>query len=111
MSNYVKFMKEIMSNKKKLEAYGIVTLSENCSAIIQRELQEKIKDSGSFTIPCVIGEHTFSKALCDLGESINLIPYLVTKKLNLGESYLQLYHFKWMIDQWLHPKTLLKMFS
>ena len=26
--NYVKFMKGIMSNKKKLEAYGIVTLSE-----------------------------------------------------------------------------------
>ena len=34
MPNYVKFMKEIMSNKKKLEAYGIVNLSENCSTII-----------------------------------------------------------------------------
>ena len=32
--NYVKFMKEIMSNKKKLDAYGTVTLSENCSEII-----------------------------------------------------------------------------
>ena len=34
MPNYEKFMKEIMSNKKKLEAYGNVNLSENCSAII-----------------------------------------------------------------------------
>ena len=34
MPNYVKFMKEIMSNKKKLEAYKTVTLSKNCSAII-----------------------------------------------------------------------------
>ena len=34
MPNYVKFMKEIMSNKTKLDAYGIVSLSKNCSAMI-----------------------------------------------------------------------------
>ena len=61
MPNYVKFMKEIMINKKKLEAYGTVNLTKNCSAIIQRKLPEKFKDPGSFTIPCIIGEHTFSK--------------------------------------------------
>ena len=32
--NYVKFMKEIMSNKKKLEAYGTINLTKNCSTII-----------------------------------------------------------------------------
>ena len=53
--------------------------------IIQRKLPEKIKDPGSFTSPCIIGEHTFDKALCDLGASINLMPLLVAKKLNLGE--------------------------
>ena len=74
MPNYVKFMKEIMSNKRKLEAYGIVNLSENCSAIIQRKLPEKLKDLGSFTIHCIIEEHNFSKALCDLGARINLMP-------------------------------------
>ena len=85
MPNYLKFMKEIMSNKKKLEAYGIVNLSKNCNAIIQRKLPEKLKDPGSFTIPCVIGEHTFSKALCVLRASINLMPFSMAKKLNLGE--------------------------
>ena len=85
MLNYVKFMKEIMSNKKKLEAYGIVNLTKNCSIIIQQKLPEKLKDLGSFTIPCIIREHTFSKALCDLEASINLMPFLVAKKLNLGE--------------------------
>ena len=74
-----------MSNKKKLKAYRTVNLTENCSAIIQRKLPEKFKDLGSFTIPCIIGEHTFSKALCDLGASINLMPFSVAKKLNLGE--------------------------
>ena len=34
MRNYVKFIKEIMSNKRKLEDYGTISLSENCSAII-----------------------------------------------------------------------------
>ena len=57
--NYVKFMKEIMSNKKKLDAYGTLSLIENCSAIIQRKLPEKLRDLGSFITPCAIGEHTF----------------------------------------------------
>ena len=58
---------------------------ENCSSIIQQKLLEKLKDPGSFTIPCIIGEHTFSKALCDLLASINLKPFSMDKKLNLGE--------------------------
>ena len=84
MPNYIKFMKEIMSNKKKLDAWGIASLSKKCSVIIQRKLLEKLKDMGSFTIPCVIGEHTFNKSLCDLGASINLMLLFVVKKLNLG---------------------------
>ena len=32
-----------------------------------------------------MGCHTFSKAICDLGVRINLMPFLVAKKLNLGE--------------------------
>ena len=38
MPNYVKFIKEIMSNKRKLEAYGTINLLENCSTIIQQKL-------------------------------------------------------------------------
>ena len=34
MSNYVKFMKEIMNKKKKLDSVGTISLLENCSAII-----------------------------------------------------------------------------
>ena len=81
----MKSLKEIMSNKRKLEAYGIINMSENCSAIIHWKLPKKLKDSGSFTIPCVVGEHKFNKALCDLGANINLMSYSVAKRLNLGE--------------------------
>ena len=44
-----------------------------------------MKDPGSFTIPCTIGDSTFDKALCDLGVSINLMMLSVFKKLGLGE--------------------------
>ena len=81
----MKPLKEIMSNKRKLEAYGTVNMYENCSAIIQQKLPKKLKDSGSFTIHCVVGEHTFNKDLCDLGANINLMSYSVAKRLNLGE--------------------------
>ena len=85
MPNYVKFKKEIMINKKKIDSVGTVSLLENCSAIIQRKLLETLRDPSSFTIPCVIGEHAFKKALCDLGASINLLLLFVVKRLNLGE--------------------------
>ena len=85
MPNYMKFMKEIMRNKKKLDAYGTISLSESFSAIIQRKLPKKQRDPSSFTSPCAIGEHTFKKALCDLGDSINLMPLSMVKEQNLGE--------------------------
>ncbi|XP_062103914.1 uncharacterized protein LOC133815042 [Humulus lupulus] len=85
MPNYTKFMKEVMSKKHKLEDYETVKLMEECSAIIKSQLPEKLKDLGSFTIPCVIGELHIEKALCDLGASINLMPLSIFQKLNLGE--------------------------
>ncbi|XP_062114137.1 uncharacterized protein LOC133825171 [Humulus lupulus] len=52
--NYVKFMKEILSKKRKMEDYETVALTEECSAILQRKLPQKLRDLGSFTIPCTI---------------------------------------------------------
>ena len=34
MPNFVKFMKEVMSKKRKLEEYKIIKLTEECSAIL-----------------------------------------------------------------------------
>ena len=62
-----------------------MNLTATCRAVIKRGLPEKMKDPGSFTIPCTIGEFEFQKALCDSGASINLIPYSIAKKLSLGE--------------------------
>ena len=45
-----------------------------------------MKDLGSFTIPCNIGNSIFERALCDLGASINLMLLSIFKRLRLGES-------------------------
>ena len=44
-----------------------------------------MKGLGSFTIPCFIGKYEFKKALCDFGDSINLMPLLMVQILSLGE--------------------------
>ena len=43
----------------------------------------KLKDPGSFYIPCNIGTEFIEKSFCDLGASVSLIPYLVCNKLGL----------------------------
>lgn len=84
MPSYAKFMKSILSRKKKLEDFETVALTEECSAVLQRKLPPKLKDPGSFTIPCTIGKMSFSKCLCDLGASINLMPLSVFNQLGLS---------------------------
>ena len=85
MPLYAKFLKEILSKKRRIAEEGVVNLTATCSAVIQKNLPEKMKDPGSFTIPCIIGGVEFQKALCDSGASINLMPLFVAKKLSLGE--------------------------
>ncbi|XP_071928165.1 uncharacterized protein [Coffea arabica] len=74
-----------MTRKRKLEDCETIALTEECSAIIQNKLPPKLKDPGSFSIPCTIGNVDFSKALCDLGASVSLIPLTVARQLGLHE--------------------------
>ena len=86
MPSYVKFMKDILYQKRRLADFETVNLTEECSAILQRKLPQKLKDPGSFTIPYTIENTIFERALCDLGASINLIPLSIFKRLGLGEA-------------------------
>ena len=62
-----------------------MNLKATCSAVIQKNLPEKMKDPGSFTIPCTIGGFEIQKALCDSGSSINIMPLSVARRISLGE--------------------------
>ena len=85
MPLYAKFLKDMLSKKRKIVEEGIMNLTATCSAVMKKEFPENMKDPGSFTIPCIIGGVEIQKALCDSGASINLMPLFVAKQLSLGE--------------------------
>ncbi|KAJ9556674.1 hypothetical protein OSB04_011288 [Centaurea solstitialis] len=87
MPNYAKFLKDILSKKKKLTEYETIALTKECSALVTNKIPPKLKDPGSFTIPCsIVMRKTIGKALCDLGAGINLMPLSVFKSLEIGEA-------------------------
>ena len=85
MPHFAKFMKDLLSKKRKLTEEGIVSLDATCNTVIQKSMPEKRQDPGNFTIPCMIGNAGMGKALCDSKANINLIPLSVAKRLSLGE--------------------------
>ncbi|XP_015940420.1 uncharacterized protein LOC107465947 [Arachis duranensis] len=86
MPLYAKFLKELMTKKRSWKNNETVILTEECSAIIQHKLPQKLKDPRSFQIPCIIGEITVEKALCDLGASINLMSVAMMRKMKIEEA-------------------------
>ncbi|XP_070022689.1 uncharacterized protein [Nicotiana sylvestris] len=89
MPGYAKMMKDLMSRKFDFQDLAIVTLTQTCSVVVMRPINEKLSDAGSFTIPCTIGNYAFSKALYFLildyqaDEEIPIIlgsPFLATRR-------------------------------
>ncbi|KAH9781044.1 hypothetical protein KPL71_008308 [Citrus sinensis] len=85
MPNYVKFLKDILTRKRRLGDFETVALTHESSHMLQSKISTKLKDPRSFTIPCSIGTRYAGRALCDLGASINLMPLSVFKQLGVGE--------------------------
>ncbi|CAJ2635425.1 unnamed protein product [Trifolium pratense] len=81
MPTYAKFMKEILTKKRRYNDDEVIQLDASCSAIIQRTLPTKEKDPGRVTLPVTIGNVNVGKALIDLGSSINLIPLSVIQRV------------------------------
>ncbi|GJV22867.1 reverse transcriptase domain-containing protein [Tanacetum coccineum] len=86
MPKGAKVLKDLLSHKEKLEkAASSIKLSEECSAIIQKNLPQKEGDPGSFTLPCLIGPLAVKNALADLGASINLMPHSLFQRLGISK--------------------------
>ncbi|XP_016206330.1 uncharacterized protein LOC107646675 [Arachis ipaensis] len=81
--SYTKFMKDIMSHKRDWKEAEIVFLIKECSAVIQKNLPEKLQDPGSFMIPCILENTCIRTALCNLRASINLMPLSLMNKLQI----------------------------
>ena len=108
MPSYVKFMKKILESNKKLEEYGTITLTEECSSILQKKLPPKLQDPGKFAIPFSIGNRVSGKALCDLGASINLMPLLLFKRLKLGEPKSTTISLQLADRSYQHPRGIIE---
>ncbi|KAK4706676.1 hypothetical protein R3W88_033776 [Solanum pinnatisectum] len=83
MLGYAKFIKDLVT-KKRAVSFDLTNNIHHCNAIATRSLVQKKEDPGAFTIPCTIGSFEFAKDLCDLGASINLMPFAIYKQLGLG---------------------------
>lgn len=66
----------MLTMKNELSEYEIVTLSKECSKILQQKLFPKLKDSESFILYCSIGD---SQTL------MLLMPMNIYRRLGLGE--------------------------
>nr|XP_023922903.1 uncharacterized protein LOC112034322 [Quercus suber] len=82
---YAKFLKDLVTMKRKTNVPKKAFLTEQVSSIIQNKYPVKCKDPGSPTISCKIGDRLIERALLDLGASVNLIPYSIYLQLGLGE--------------------------
>jgi hypothetical protein len=83
--SYAKFLKDLVTIKRKTNVPKKAYLIEKVSSILQCRLPIKYKDLGCPTISCMIGANQINRALLDLGASMNLLPYLVYLQLGLGE--------------------------
>nr|GEW87701.1 reverse transcriptase domain-containing protein [Tanacetum cinerariifolium] len=77
MPNYRKFLKELISNKHKIEQIYAAFLGDESSAMIQNKVPPKLEDPGSFLIPCNFNRIFSCNALADLGTSINLMSFAI----------------------------------
>jgi hypothetical protein len=85
ITSYAKFLKDLITVKRKVNVPKMAFLTEQVSSILQCKLPIKYKDSGCPTITCMIGVSQIERPLLDLGASVNLLPYLVYVQLGLGE--------------------------
>ncbi|XP_074357383.1 UBA domain-containing protein Mud1-like [Apium graveolens] len=85
MPSYAKFLKDIFSRKRKIEERSTISLTVECSAILQNYLPKKLADPGSYSIPVKLGDVEIKSGLGDLGASVSLMPLSICDKLQMGE--------------------------
>jgi hypothetical protein len=83
--SYAKFLKDLVTIKRKTNVPKKACLTEQVNFILQCRLPIKYKDPGCPTISYMIGANQINRALLDLGANVNLLPYSVYLHLGLGE--------------------------
>jgi len=74
-------MEKLLTKKRSYIYEKSIELEAGCSAIIKKGLSLKSKNPKSFNLPMSIAVLSMDKALLDLGASINLIHFVMLKKI------------------------------
>ncbi|XP_071741900.1 uncharacterized protein [Rutidosis leptorrhynchoides] len=84
--SYAKFLKDLYVQKRKLKSSvpKKVELTEHLSAVISGTLPPKFKDPETPLISATVGNVNVKKALLDLGASINMLPFCLVDRYELG---------------------------
>ncbi|KAL9232893.1 hypothetical protein vseg_007955 [Gypsophila vaccaria] len=83
--SYWKFLKELISKKRKIEYVQSMSLSHESSAMLMKKIPPKLEDQGRFSIPCSIHDFKINKTLSDLGASVILILFSNFKRSKLED--------------------------
>ncbi|XP_070007820.1 uncharacterized protein [Nicotiana sylvestris] len=80
---YARYLRDILTNKRRYTEFETAALTEECSARVQSKPPPKLKDPGCFTIPLSLKKQDVGRALSDLGanEEVPIImgrPFLAT---------------------------------
>ena len=83
MPPYAKYMKEIVTNKRKIPEAEISTMLANYT--FKGGIPKKLGDPGVPTIPCSIKRSYVKTALCDLGAGVSVMPFSLYRRLELNK--------------------------
>ena len=83
MPPYAKYMKDIITNKRKIPEAEISTMLANYT--FKDGVPKKLGDPGIPTIPCSIKRNYVKTALCDIGAGVSVIPFYLYKRLDLNK--------------------------
>ncbi|XP_071708782.1 uncharacterized protein [Rutidosis leptorrhynchoides] len=86
MPNYGRFIKELISQRGKYHDETSFFIEEEYNKILasRPRIYKKLGDPRNFIFPCKFDDLEVFNALAYLGESINLMPHSLYKKLGLG---------------------------
>ena len=80
---YAKYMKDIITNKRKIPEAEISTMLANYT--FKGGIPKKLGDPGVPTIPCSIKRNYVKTALCDLGAGVSVMPLSLYRRLDLNK--------------------------
>ena len=83
MNPYAKYMKDIVTNKRKIPEAEISTMLANYT--FKGGIPKKLGDPGVPTIPCSIKRNYVKTALCDLGAGVSVMPLSLYRRLELNK--------------------------